>query len=505
MTKQFFRNALFLLHIFLLCCSCTEPEKLQDKKIDSLVRLARVEMSNMKYVKTINFAKEAEVIALQNAREEKLPEVYLEIADGLAGLGLQKESFYYLNRILKENFQGKDDVFKARVYQIFAYNYSEIGLDTQFLHHNRKAIHLLAGSNTYPEMFFLSQSYGNLGYYYYSKKNSDSSFYYYKKQESVLTSFPEKQSQYAVHNLAALYNAKGYLFLEYTKERDSALFYFKKGLELRTKYNFSSLDIEYLGFGDYYFSEKKYSEALVFYLKAQQNSRIYNREAGENNDVNKVLADTYDALNDSEKASLYLRKFTKYNDSIQQVRDTHLDTVVDLLVKRNSEESTSAIRNSSTIILLGVISAAVLIGGVFFYRIRKTKNKVALKNEKLLNERENMIIQKEEEANELKLRVNESFIDVIQLAKDNSTEFFTRFEEVYPEVIARLLQIDGKLRVTELTLCAYFYLGFTTKDVAFYTFKSINTVRNRRQSLRSKLNIEKDANLELWFKNLKKP
>ena len=69
-------------------------------------------------------------------------------------------------------------------------------------------------------------------------------------------------------------------------------------------------------------------------------------------------------------------------------------------------------------------------------------------------------------------------------------------------MIQKLLEIDPKLRVTELTLLAYFFLGFTSKDVALYTFKSTNTVRNRRQNLRNKLHLSTDENMELWLKSL---
>ncbi|MET3538448.1 hypothetical protein [Chryseobacterium limigenitum] len=39
------------------------------------------------------------------------------------------------------------------------------------------------------------------------------------------------------------------------------------------------------------------------------------------------------------------------------------------------------------------------------------------------------------EAKELKLKINESFEEVVQLAKDNSPEFFIRFQEVIQKFV----------------------------------------------------------------------
>lgn len=105
----------------------------------------------------------------------------------------------------------------------------------------------------------------------------------------------------------------------------------------------------------------------------------------------------------------------------------------------------------------------------------------------------------EKENNSMK---NECFEEIIKLAKSNSPEFLTRFREVYPDLVAVLLDINPKFRISELTLCAYIFLGFTTKDIAAYTFTSINTVKVRKYNLRKKLNIPAEMNTEMWFKHL---
>lgn len=88
------------------------------------------------------------------------------------------------------------------------------------------------------------------------------------------------------------------------------------------------------------------------------------------------------------------------------------------------------------------------------------------------------------------------------MAKANNVEFFTRFQEAYPEFIYTIRKINPDLKVSELTLLAYFYLGFNNKDIAYYTYKSTFTIRNRKHNLRKKLNINSDEDFELYLKSI---
>lgn len=157
-------------------------------------------------------------------------------------------------------------------------------------------------------------------------------------------------------------------------------------------------------------------------------------------------------------------------------------------------EKDKVVKKEKTYLYLIIIVLIIILLLSYFILRRISKSN---REEKL-----EIISKNEIQTQELKLKINESFEEVIQLAKDNSVKFFTRFKEVYPEFIAQLLKIDPKFRVSELTLLAYFYLGFNSKDIATYTFKSVNTVRSRKYNLRKKLGILPEENMELWLKNL---
>lgn len=124
------------------------------------------------------------------------------------------------------------------------------------------------------------------------------------------------------------------------------------------------------------------------------------------------------------------------------------------------------------------------------------------RNRKQIAEKEKIIQNKDLESQELQEKVNDSFAELVHLAKEKSPEFLTRFREIYPEFINKLLTINPNLRSSELTFCAYLFLNFSTKDIAEYTFTSPRTVQNRKHSMRKKLYISSKEDIYIWMKKL---
>jgi tetratricopeptide (TPR) repeat protein len=482
--------------MFLLCISCSDPQKESDKKIDSLIQKAHNGMVTLEYLKTIKYAKEAESFALKTNNKKKLPYIYLELAHGFSSLEFQKESFTYLNKIMTFDFDKKPKEFKARVNHIYSWNYMELGLGKQALEYNRKNVLLLKNSKDSVELKHLAQTYEDIAFHYYAEEITDSSFHYFNKQKNILRKFPEKET---FLSNATIYSIKGYLFLEQKKQKDSARLYFQKALALRKKYNDHYLDREYLGLGECSFLEGDYNKALEYYLKAEKNIQEKNAEFNENNDINQVLAKVYEALNDTEKQTYYLKKNKQFNDSLKVAHKQNTDEAVSLMMNKKTEENTSVKKNYTALLI--VILIALSVTGIFIYRYFKKRKIDSDKTEELLVEKEILLSQKEEETQDLRQKINESFEEVVQLAKDNHPEFLTRFNEVYPEFSKKLLLINPSLVASELKFCAMIFLNFVTKDIAEYTFTSPKTVQNRKNSLRKKLNISSDEDLYVWFKN----
>ena len=148
-----------------------------------------------------------------------------------------------------------------------------------------------------------------------------------------------------------------------------------------------------------------------------------------------------------------------------------------------------------------IIAASVFfICAITFIAFKFFRNSNNEKREKELKQEE--IDQKGNELKKIKLQVNESFEEIINLAKNNNPQFFKRFQEVYPEFINKLLEIKPKLQTSELTFCAYIFLNFSTKDIANYTFTSPKTVQNRKHHIRKKLQIPSDKDIYIWMKKI---
>lgn len=494
--KKLFSIKPLLFFVFIFCISCSDSPTESDNKIDALLVKSKKEFADLDYLEMVKYAKEAEAVALKAKNTKKLPYIYLELAEGFACLEFQKESITYLNKIMRYDFDKKTTEFKARVNHIYSWNYLELGLGKQALEYNRKNVLLLKNSKDTADLKHLAQTYEDIAFHFYTEEITDSSFYYFNKQENILRKFPEKE---IFLSNATINSLKGYLFLEQKKQTDSARYYFQKALALRKKYNDHYLDREYLGLGECSFLEGDYEKALEYYLKAEKNVKEKDTEFNENNDVNQVLAKVYEALNNTEKQTYYLKKYKQFNDSVKVAHKHNTDEVVNSMMTRKTEENSSVKKNYTA--LLTVILISLSVTGIFIYRYFKKRKIDSDKTEELLVEKEILLSQKEEETQDLRQKINESFEEVVQLAKDNHPEFLTRFNEVYPEFSKKLLVINPSLVASELKFCAMIFLNFVTKDIAEYTFTSPKTVQNRKNSLRKKLNISSDEDLYVWFKN----
>ena len=91
---------------------------------------------------------------------------------------------------------------------------------------------------------------------------------------------------------------------------------------------------------------------------------------------------------------------------------------------------------------------------------------------------------------------------VLELAKNNSTFFYAKFQEIFPVFCSNLIKKSSTLVITEMQLCAYLKLNFTTKEIAFYTKSTVQGVNQKKYRLRKKLNISSDEDLNVWMTNV---
>ncbi|MBB4805548.1 tetratricopeptide (TPR) repeat protein [Chryseobacterium defluvii] len=413
---------------------------------------------------------------------------YLNIANALFLIYKYDESLRFLKLAEKHKGMESSNHLQSWLYIEYGNNYDALGFHKKASETLDKAIRFgIKIKDPQNKGFMLHYAYNHKAVCRYMAKFPDSSLYYFKKAYEALPDDPRRNlititnigDWYSRHN--KLDSAKYFLDKASGPIMDSQDFLFQKACL-------------YWGYGTLSAKQKRHEEALDYYKKAEH---IFKQLNTPNDLVGlyKLFSNEYDSLNLPQKSKEYLLRHTILKDSLNSIKEPTMDTfVVHFLNEQEREEESR--RNRLYYIIGGifVISIGIALLGIFYYRKNKRK-------EFLLTENEIMISQKDKEMEELKQKVNETFEEIIQLAKENSPEFWGRFQEIYPEFREKMLEINPGLKTSELILSAYIYLGFNTKDIADYTFKAVQTIKNNKYNLRKRLNVPPQDDIILWIRN----
>jgi len=183
--------------------------------------------------------------------------------------------------------------------------------------------------------------------------------------------------------------------------------------------------------------------------------------------------------------------YIKLKDSLAS---THKE--IELSINRIKEKKTKEKDPKRTAILQGSIVGFVSVV-IFTYLYHQNKKK-----KKLILESKEIISQKENETKILEQRISGVHEDLIQLAKTNDIMFLEKFHEVYPNVSQKLLELSPDLSKATLIFCALIWLGFSSKDIAKFTFMQHRSVQIKKSRLRKKLNLGSDVDLYHFLKSL---
>lgn len=466
----------------------------QSKEIDQLLQKAEQSRKAFNNLDQLRYAKKAAVLAEETGDSQKIAECYYNIARALSFLELQKESFSYINKASQQPYTKKSELIQAQLKEIKAFNYYSLGLTSQFNKELPGIVKLLKKQSSKDAIILLQRTYLNIG-----STKPDSAKYYSELCFKELKKLPEKDTHL---ELSDFYRYKGTELLE--KMPDSAFYYYQKSIQVTQKYHDPVLFFNYTALGDYYSSQKKYHEGISYYEKAIQNIKEQSITPYHfvNNDLYNKISELYGKL--GEKQNEYQAIYSDLQKKLLTERSKNVESALNILLKDKEEEYKSSEIQKYILISIGIL--VLLIIFFFIYRVlrKKLKHKETIIKEvaTTLQNKEEIIYQKNSETQELQLKINDAYTNVVELAKKNDPSFYFRFQEVYPEFQKKLLQNSPTLRTSELILCAYTFLGFTIKDIAEYTFKSVNTIRNRKQSLRKKFGIQTEEDMGIWLRNL---
>lgn len=496
---DFIKSSKIYLLAALVSCILLFAQKtdVQDKKISELIN----ETENLYLAgNTEKFlASSHKLISLSEKAKNQmgLSCGYYYLAACLYNVGKYRESINYIKKAQHYKDYLKHDIMHhSRTYGLLADNYLSLelySLSAENYHQSLKILQTVAKKNT---LYYLSEStsYSYLAILYNNMSLNDSMYYYLKKEKSSLSKI-NNGKQYAENGCAS--NDFGHYYLK-TNQLDSAKIYLNQSVAFfQNEDNACKFDA-ISGLADLEIKNKNYKKAYQLYNEAL-NGFKKNNYPQLVNDLYKKISEAYIQEGNTVKGKYYQDLYQKANVEMEEDRRKERDFVINEVMKEEARKNEFEKDKNKKYTAL-IISLLLIITAIVIFFLRKNKKKNVQSNEITDQLKvENAVQEKEKDV--LKSQINESFDEVMSLAKENSPKFFIRFQEIYPQFTPKMLKINPNFKVTELTFASYIYLGFTTKEIADYTFKAVKTIENNRYNFRKKLDLSPDQDLQFWIKN----
>ena len=500
------RNHTFFI-LLLLCVPFFSQNKnsiieIQKKEIYRLIRESD-KFNGSNDLKSLQLAKDATKLAETIGTSKEKAKCYMIIANILTSLGLYDQSFDYLEKSLNEPYAKDDMTHQIITKQIKANNYWKLNLKNQAITEQKNIISTV---NSQPEdyglTYFKALALRDLGLWNSKINKQDSALIYLKQAELILKKFPKLETSIHFYEIPNIYLIKGDIFLM-KNQQDSAIFYYNKGFNLINKNEevAPTLHRFYFSFGEFFRLKKDYPKAISFYKKSVDEMKMHNI-----NDIDtkiksyKNISDIYGLLNNLKEKEAYQINYYKEKDKLSENTTYNVQKAVDYILSEKKKEISVKENLSKTklISIIIIVLSISLLGFFYFYqKINRKRKKTAYR----LKITEKTLLEKEQQTQALKIKVNETFDEIINLAKENHPNFYSRFLEIYPDFQKKILKINPSLQNSELILLAYIYLNFETKEIANYLFKSPKTIQNRKHNLRKKLLIPSSFDFYVWLKN----
>ncbi|KFC20039.1 tetratricopeptide repeat protein [Chryseobacterium sp. FH1] len=456
------------------------------------------------FEKSLELYKKANKLSIQIHDRDGMIRTDFKIASTLNSLGDYKGCFNHLDMIESkyENDLSKNPEYQYLLIEITGLNYLKYDFKRQAALEFKKLPELIdkAFSNSDIKKEKLIRAYIGIASCYEFVDN-DLAYYYMRKAASVIKSrnlyntlnIPKNFQRNVLSVYRNLADYKQY----FSKDLDSAYYYNDKVLALGQHINSPYMFIFNRQRAQILYSDKKYNLSLEYCEKALK--QIKEKAVKEDLiDVYKLMAENYRAMGNLNEASYYSEKYIPLKDSLVGTRTEGIIVSSDYLNSKQRENISKQKKVREKYFLVGVIVIILvsLVSILMIARYRKRQKelhfRLQLKKQKLL--------EKDLEKVQLEKKINDSFDEILQLAKTNSSSFFARFQEIYPFFTPQLLNVESKLQSSELTFCAYIFLNFSTKEIATYTFTSVKTVQNRKNHIRKKLLIPSDKDIYVWMK-----
>ncbi|MCL1668560.1 hypothetical protein M2T82_10850 [Elizabethkingia ursingii] len=198
-----------------------------------------------------------------------------------------------------------------------------------------------------------------------------------------------------------------------------------------------------------------------------------------------LLAESYHELQDYKNESYYLNQHKKLNDSLSKAEKQ----ISSYMLKKELE--TKAPNNIwESLINWYYIFPVIIISLIASYTIYKyfKKHKIS-----------DSVVDYNIKSDHGGYDDHKKLDQIIELAENNNTVFYLKFQEIFPVFNQKLLNINPKLTQSDLEYCALMKLNFDTKKIAIIKKTSVGAVESKKHRIRKKLNITSEENIYIWL------
>ncbi|MBP2616662.1 LuxR C-terminal-related transcriptional regulator [Chryseobacterium jejuense] len=424
--------------------------------------------------------KETELITLNNeiirqskeggySRGEALG--YINLANTYGMMGKYKTSHEYLKSAEKIVTRLNDNFLYAKLYHEYGQVNYVTGLVNTALSYNAKAIHY--GKKLDEKGWLLGNMYEQRADFI-SSTYKDSALIYHHRGFSLDPS-------------ALNASLIGNYHLQQTKNLDSATFYNNRALSLLkdTEYGTVRQGIIYYFYADLLSEKKEFEKALDFYKKAAD-ILVKTKRINKLPDLYRQIAFVYESLNNKKMEANYTSKAEELDQKLKASGNEAIDLSLSEIIEQKNKDNINLI-----FISIGVL--VLIVGAILLLIIRNRKYK---KEDKNSRKSSTATFPSKERISK------EDFTELLDLAKSNDLNFIKRFEEINPSLFQNILKINPQLTKSELALCAMIWIGFSSKDIADFTFIQHRSVQTKKGRLRKKLNISSETDLYSFFTSL---
>lgn len=473
---------------FMFCCSLlfiTAELKAHpilqggSEKADSLLSVVSREISAVNPAKALQLATEALSLSSDIGYSKGKAISCFYIGQIISYLGDFQKSLEYLSLSEQERYSKNNTIMQSEISRIKGQVYYQLKMEKSAFREFQKAHTLTSQIKDKADRDrYTSLAYENLSIaYHLIKEMPDSSLYWLNRNEELLLTTDESVT---FRNRVNLYSHYGE---HYTRQQqyDTATSYFEKAEVLIRKYNYPYSSWLYQRWGDLHAQKGNNDSAMIFYQKGLNNlmtTKLKNELPG----LYERVAGIHSNLGNEDSARIYREKYLQLSAELGDARLVGAEEAFTMLLKEEKRISNKRIR--------GIILLAIIFSGIAIAASTVIIGQSIIKRRK-----------KESEVSELKLKLNDAFDEVIELAKTNESSFLPRFKEVYPKYANNLLKRHPDLTNNELRLSAMIFLHFTSKEIAEYMFITHRSVQTSKSRLRKKLDIPSEADLYQYFKS----